>query len=284
MLPLAGPFGLLQAMPAVPTGVPTTLPGPELPAIPPKHPALPVPPSLGQLERIADAAPAAQRWTPGGAPALVHNAHYSNTRSQLAFSLAGPYNSVEGDIRMRDGVPVMQHDSHGAYDLTFEQWAILAARAGKHLRCDVKEAAALEPVARILERLGVPAGSITFNVAAGTPWSSANQSVSTIKALQARFPGCWVTLNLPLPFGPGYLLAMRIAKEIGKDHLGVAIMGGLIHARDVSLLRRTFEVVNAWNEPKIKELDIVAETARLRSIGVNGMIDLRRRDDPLASD
>jgi hypothetical protein len=185
---------------------------------------------------------------------------------------------------MRDGVPVMQHDSHGAYDLTFEQWAILAARAGKHLRCDVKEAAALEPVARILERLGVPAGSITFNVAAGTPWSSANQSVSTIKALQARFPGCWVTLNLPLPFGPGYLLAMRIAKEIGKDHLGVAIMGGLIHARDVSLLRRTFEVVNAWNEPKIKELDIVAETARLRSIGVNGMIDLRRRDDPLASD
>jgi hypothetical protein len=261
------------------------LPGPELPAVPPKHPALPSPvPGLAQLLRIADAAPAGQRWVPGSEQALLRNAHYSNTRAQLAYALAGPYNSVEGDVRMRDGIPVMQHDGSGSHDLTFEQWAILAARAGKHLRIDVKESAALEPIARILERIGVPSGSITFNVAAGAPWSGANQKVPTIRALRERFPASWITLNLPLPLGPGYLLAVRIARELGPERLGVAIMGGLVHERDIRLLRTAFAAVNAWNEPRLKELDIEAETRRLRAMGVNGMIDLRRREDPLASD
>jgi hypothetical protein len=93
-----------------------------------------------------------------------------------------------------------------------------------------------------------------------------------------------VTLNLPLPLGPGYLLAARIAKQIGSDHLGVAIMGGLVHASDVALLRRSFAVVNAWNLPLLGEPNVPELTAKLRAMGVNGMIDLRTKEDPLAND
>ncbi|MCW2928390.1 MAG: hypothetical protein JWM86_2358 [Thermoleophilia bacterium] len=261
------------------------VPGPELPGIPPSHPALPLPvPTLEQLARIAESAPASHRFTPGSHPSTITNAHYSNTRAQLGYALAGPYNSVEGDVRIKDGIPVMVHDAGGASDLTFEQWALLAHRAGKHLRIDLKEARALPQVASLLERIGVPSGSITFNVGIITPWSHATQSPDAIRALRARFPESWITLNLPVPLGPGFVLAERFARTLHDPRLGVAILAGLTTAADVRLLRRSFAVVNAWNLPQLGSTDPATWTARLRAMGVNGMIDLRRRDDPLAGD
>jgi hypothetical protein len=260
------------------------IPGPELPSVPSRHPSLPSPPpSLEQLARLADRAPAHERFAPGSHPSTIRNAHYTNTRAQLAYALAGPYNSVEGDVRLRDGRPVMQHDSGAPHDLTFEQWALLAHRAGKHLRIDLKEPSTLPQVEDALRRIGVPAGSITFNVGLATPWS-AGLRVDEVRLLRDRFPTSWVTLNLPLPFGPGYLLAARAARAIGGERLGVAVMSGLVHRGDVELLRRSFAVVNAWNLPLLGDPDIAEATARLRAIGVNGMLDLRRRDDPLAND
>lgn len=258
------------------------MPGPQLPAIPPRHPALPSPPSLDELQALAERAPTSQRFVPGSHPSTLRNAHYTNTRSQLAFALAGPYNSVEGDVRMRDGRAVMQHDSHGRADLTFEQWAMVATRAGKHLRVDVKEPAALAEVTKQLSRIGVPPGSITFNVAIDTPWG-AGSSIETIRALRADWPASWITLNLPLPLGPGYLLAARAARLIGSERLGVAVMAGLVGRRDVELLRRSFAAVNAWNLPRLG-VDLDREARRLRAIGVNGMLDLRSSEDPLATD
>ena len=266
----------------VPTLAP--VPGPELPPVPPRHPALPNPvPTLAELARLAAEAPPEHRFAPGSHPSTIHNAHYSNTRAQLGYALANAYNSVEGDVRVRGGVAVMQHDATAAHDLTFEQWALLASRAGKHLRIDVKEPAALEHVAATLAKLGVPAGSVTFNVGLATPWSS-GLSIDAVRDLRARFGDAWITLNLPLPLGPGYLLAVRAAKAIGGGRLGVAIMAGLVHRGDIALLRSAFDVVNAWNLPLLGDPDVPAMTARLRAIGVNGMVDLRRRDDPLAND
>lgn len=260
------------------------VPGPELPAIAPRHPALPSPPpGLAALAVLAAAVPPAHRFTAGGHPSTLRNAHYANTRSQLAFALAGPYNSVEGDVRMRDGRPVMQHDAVAEHDLTFEQWAILATAGGKHLRIDVKEPAALPGIEAALRRIGVAAGSVTFNVGLRMPWSD-GMTVDQLRALRDRFEGAWVTLNLPLPLGPGYLLAARAARAIGGPRLGVAVLAGTIHAGDVALLRRSFEVVNAWNLPQLGWPDAARTATYLRSIGVNGMLDLRRRDDPLASD
>ncbi len=259
------------------------VPGPELPPIPPRHPALPNPvPALATLATLAANAPADQRFTPGDHPSTIRNAHYANTRAQLGYALAGPYNSVEGDVRVRNGIPVMQHDDDAAHDLTFEQWALLGARGGKHLRIDIKEPAALAQVSETLERLGIPAGAVTFNVGLATPFSK-GLSVDSIRALRGRFPTSWITLNLPLPLGPGYLLAARAARAIGGDRLGVAVMAGLVHRGDIELLRRSFAAVNAWNLPLLGDPDVAAMTAKLRAIGVNGMIDLRRRDDPLAA-
>jgi hypothetical protein len=261
------------------------LPGPELPPVPPKHPSLPNPvPTLAQLEQIADHANAAYRFTPGSHPSTMHNAHYGNTRTQLGYALAGPYNSVEGDVRFRDGVPVMQHDHDAPRDMTFEQWATLVARAGRHMRVDVKEHEALAPVVEILERLRVPQGSITFSLGSGLPGTPSFESVATIRALRDRFPGSWFTISPIVPFGPVYEIATRIAKAIGPARLGITVTAGYVSERDVRKLRGSFEFINAWNVPQFKPIDIEAETARLRAMGVNGMIDLRRSDDPFAED
>lgn len=270
---------------AMPRATSAPVPGPELPPVPPKHPALPNPvPGLAQLAAIADAAPADQRFTAGAHPSTIRNAHYTDTRAQLAYALAGPYNSVEGDVRMRDGIPVMSHDPKAQIDLTFEQWATLAARAGKHLRIDLKESRAIPAVTAILERIGAESGRVTFNVGVLNPFASATTTLETIRGLRTRFPDAWVTINLPVPLGPGYLLAARVARELGPRHLGVAITAGLTFEHDVRLLRRSFEVVNAWNVPQLFSPDVPAMVAKLRAMGVNGMIDLRRREDPLAND
>lgn len=285
----------LQATP-LPTGgsrlhvpvrapAPPAVPGPELPAVPPRHPALPNPvPSLSALVKLAAGAAPQHRFTPGAHPSTIRNAHYANTRAQLAYALAGPYNSFEGDVRVVDGVAIMVHDKGAAADLTFEQWALLGSSAGRHLRIDLKESGALPQVADALERLGIDSSTVTFNVGVHAPWSPANVSVDAIRALRARFPRAWVTLNLPLPLGAGYVLAARVARQLGSERLGVAIMAGLTRAADVAMLRRSFAVVNAWNVPQLGDLDVDQMTAKLRAMGVNGMIDLRRRDDPLADD
>ena len=147
----------------------------------------------------------------------------------------------------------------------------------------MKEPAALEQVASTLERLGIRPDTCTFNVGLVTPWST-GLTTGAVRALRDRFEGAWVTINLPVPLGPGYVLAARAARQIGGERLGVAIMAGTVHRGDIDLLRRSFAVVNAWNLPLLGEPDVDAMTARLRAMGVNGMIDLRRRDDPLADD
>jgi len=270
---------------AAPSALSAPVPGVERPPVAPKHPALPNPvPGLQQLAAIAAAAPREYSFTPGAHPSTIRNAHYTNTRAQLAYALAGPYNSVEGDVRVENGIPVMKHDGHAAADLTFEQWAWLANKAGKHLRVDVKEAAGIPAIAETLERLGIPGGSITFNVGAGAPWASNNMSVPAIRALRQRFPESWVTLNLAVPLLPGYKLAVEAAKRIGGDRLGVAVMAETVRESDVRLLRTVFASVNAWNLPLLGEIDVEAATKRLRAIGVNGMMDLRIKSDPLADD
>lgn len=285
----------MAALPPAPTGwcpwpikrppqEPTTLPGPELPQLPPVHRALPYPVSLAELERRAATADPAHRIAPRAHPSTMRNAHYANTRSQLAFALSGPYNTVEGDLRMRDGIPVMQHDDISRHDLTFEQWALLVHRAGKHLRLDFKEATALRPVEAILRRHGIPDDMVTYNVSAALPWSEGNVAIDEVVALRARNPGSWITINLAVPEGPVYRYAAFIAKRIGPERLGTTVLAGFVGADQVKHLRGAFEFVNAWNVPGLRNLDIAAESARLRAIGVNGMLDLRAQGDPLEYD
>ncbi|MCW2923631.1 MAG: hypothetical protein JWM98_1035 [Thermoleophilia bacterium] len=271
--------------PDTPTLVDPTVPGPDLPPVRPPNDRLPwPPPSLDGLVQAAVDADPAWRSTPGAHPSTFVNAHYTNTRTQLAWALTHHYNTFEGDVRMRDGVPVMQHDATSERDLTFEQWALVGARSHRHLRVDLKEGEATAPVEAILARLGVDDGLVTFNVGVLSPWSAANQSIEAVRALKARHPRSWFSINLALPFGPVYEHARLAARLIGGDRLGTTVLAGVVTARDAEHLRRSFAYLNAWNIPFAGDIDIPSETARLRAIGVNGMIDLRRRDDPLADD
>lgn len=271
--------------PSAPTE-PTTLPGPELPQVRPSHPQLPYPVTLAELERRAGAAAAdpANRTSPRAHPSTMRNAHYANTRSQLAYALSGPYNTVEGDLRLRDGIPVMQHDNISRRDMTFEQWALLVHRAGKHLRLDIKEARAIGPVEDVLRRHGIPDDVVTFNVSAGLPWSDGHVPVDHVVALRARHPGAWIGINLAVPEGPVYRYAALVARRIGPERLGTTVLAGFADEDDVRRLRSRFEFVSAWNIPGLKHLDIPTEAARLRAIGVNGMLDLRSKGDPLEYD
>lgn len=215
---------------------------------------------------------------------VASNAHYANTRAQLAWALKGDYNSLEGDVRLVDGVPVMAHDPGRVHELTFEQWAGVAAASGRMLRIDMKEARALPHVEAVLRRLGVPHDLITFNVSVDAPWTSSNMPVHAVRQLRERFDGCWITINTPVPMQLGYDLVARAARHIGGDRVGIALLAERVTAPLVAHLRRDL-VVNVWNMPGAwSPVDVAAERARLRSLGVDGMIDVRRADDPLAND
>lgn len=265
---------------------PTTLPGPEYPAVKPRHEALPYPVTLAELERRAAAAALdpTYRVRPGAHPSELRNAHYANTRTQLAYALSGPYNSVEGDLRMRDGIPVMQHDQISRRDMTFEQWALAVHRAGKHLRLDFKEAEAIAPAEEILRRHGIPDDVVTLNVSVGLPWFKGNIGLDEAKALRDRHAKSWITINLAVPEGPVYRYAALVARRLGSERLGTTVLGGFVDETDIKNLREHFEFVNAWNVPSLKNLDVAKEAARLKAIGVNGMIDLRAQGDPLEFD
>lgn len=285
----AAPRGVLASSPGAPvphaTPAPSPVPGPELPAVRPHHPRLPQPPSLAQLWHLAEVADPANRSADGAHPSSFRNAHYANTRSQLAYALTHDYNSIEGDVRLRDGVAVMQHDGVSARDMTFEQWATIIHRAGRHMRIDVKEDGALAHVEAALARIGVPDGMVTFNVGLGTPWFQSNLPAHEVIALRARHPRSWISINLPLPAGPVYEYARWVARRIGPERLGTTVLATHVDADDVAKLRDAFAYLNAWNVPSWKPVaDLEAEARRLQAMGVNGMIDLRRADDPLATD
>jgi hypothetical protein len=130
----------------------------------------------------------------------------------------------------------------------------------------------------------VPDDVVTLNVSVGLPWSQGNISVDEAAALRARHPKSWLTINLALPEGPVYWYAGVIARRLGSERLGTTVLGGFVDADDIAGLRRHFEFVNAWNVPALKDIDVAAEAARLKAIGVNGMLDLRAKGDPLEYD
>lgn len=132
-----------------------------------------------------------------------------------------------------------------------------------------------------LNALGVPSDRVTFNISAYQPWLPSNVSIDGLKELRAGFPEAWITFNVPVPIRLGYDLVIRAAQHVG-GKVGVALQAQLVNPGTVAHLRGSL-TVNVWNHPPLWEpADIAAETARLRAMGVDGMIDLRRRDDPLA--
>lgn len=241
-----------------------------------------LPGQLDELLRLARLKPGSA-WRPGMHVSQAHNAHYTNTYRQIAYAFAHDYNSVEGDVRMHRGVPVMAHDRGRLDGLALAEWVRVVHTSGRLLRLDVKEAAALPSVLRVLRDQGVPAHQVSFNVSVLNP-TGGGLTVTELRALRALYPHAPIGLSVPVPLGYVYEQAARIARAAGGGPFMVALHAQWANAATARRLQPAL-IVGAWNHPPLyAPTDLVAERARLRAMGIDGMIDLRRADDPLAED
>jgi hypothetical protein len=218
----------------------------------------------------------------GGSPAELRNAHITNTAEQLRVALAGDYNALEGDVRLEHGVPVMSHDAGGEDALLFADWARIGAATGKHLRIDLKEAAAIDQVSALLDRLGVPDEQVTLNLSTGMPFSDADVERGVLARIRAAHPDALIGFNVPdsvlgAPIGD----ATRAASSIG----GPTMISLAIDQVDPQLVQRLHAAgvhVGVWNDPVTDPVADPAATLRsLRDQGIDGMVDLRSADAEL---
>lgn len=265
---------IFQASPVTRTMLPN---GPAQPTEPVAPPA-PVP-TVSELLALAGSRPDLA-WNERDSLAPARNAHFTNTPAQMAHALSGDYNSLEGDIRVVRGVVRMAHDSGKTDGLTFADWARIGAASGKMLRMDIKESAALPEVERIVRSLGIPQHRLTWNITVVTPTSGGNIPLTTVQALRATYPDSWISVNMPSYDNEGYSLIERAGRAIG-GRVAIALRADKATPALISRMRQSM-VVNIWNDPtRWYPRDIPAMTARLRELGVNGMIDLRDPRGPM---
>lgn len=213
---------------------------------------------------------------------LVRNAHYSNHRKQLEYILRHPYNSVEADVRLRDGVAVLAHDKGAKVELTFEEWATAVSSSGRMLRIDFKESKALPEVVRIIRKLGITADKLQFNFSVVSPREGSSYlAVPELQKLRRDFPESWITFNLPKPTMEVFAQLGQVGKQVG-GRMCVSFQPKEVSVAAISAIHGYGMRINIWNDATQWGPDNVAlETKRLRDLGIDGMIDLRRMDDPL---
>jgi hypothetical protein len=222
-------------------------------------------------------------WTLGDGPEAMRNAHMSNTAEQLRIALEGDYNSLEGDVRLEHGVPVMSHDRAGAHALLFADWLRVGLATGKHLRIDFKEAAALDQVSALLKRMHVPDEQVTLNVSTGTPHMDSDVDLATLERVRAAHPKALIGFNLtPTLLGREPRAAVEAAARAIGGPTQVAIAVQDANPARIRELRDAGLFVGVWNDVSTHPVEDVAGTvAQLRERGANGLVDLRTAEDPL---
>jgi hypothetical protein len=206
----------------------------------------------------------------------------SNTAEQMRIALAGDYNSIEGDVRLERGVPVMSHDPGGEDALLFADWLRIGIASGKHLRIDFKEAAALDQVSALLERMRVPDGQVTLNMSTGSPHMDSDATLATVERVRAAHPHALIAFNVPpSPLGAPYDAVSDAAKRIGGP-TQVALEIEEATPDRIRQMRDAGMFVGIWNDVAVHPVEDVSATVRkLRDLGANGLVDLRTADDPL---
>jgi hypothetical protein len=218
-------------------------------------------------------------WEDRASLAPAKNAHFTNTPNQLAYALQNEFNSLEGDIRMVGGIPRMAHDKGKTNGLSFADWAAIGARSGKMLRIDIKESSALGPVEQIVRSLNIPPHRITWNISVAMPKSDGNIPMSTALAIRNSYPESWISINVPSYDEKGYSTIVKAGAEIG-GKIAIALRADKATQPLIARMKQAM-TVNIWNDAtQWWPRDIAALTAQLRSMGVDGMIDLRRPDGP----
>lgn len=236
-------------------------------------------PSIDELLRLARMRPELA-WAPGTHISTARNAHFTNRRIDLASALRSDCTSLEGDVCLVGETAVLAHDRSGAVELTFAEWASIVAASGRMMRVDLKDAAALDAVLANLDDLGVPDERVTINMtvardtAKETGGHGTAVSLSAARGLRSGHPKMFVGLNVVESSEPAIRDLAGIAAAIGRP-----VMVALEHRSvtpELLALIQPAAIVGVWGDPPTRPVpnrDRVVD--RLRSLGVDGMIDLR---------
>ncbi|MCW2924859.1 MAG: hypothetical protein JWM98_2263 [Thermoleophilia bacterium] len=231
--------------------------------------ALPRAEQLARLRAAATARPELA-WPADGDLAHARNAHRTNTPDELRRALLGDYDHLEADVRLRDdGVPVLAHDRGDTTGLTVDEWLEVGALSGRCLKLDFKDEGAIEPTLARAVALGIPASHVVVNVDVRT-------HRRVLDRVRELYPDACVNLSPGRRYGPLELWRLRRAAARVGPPVQFPLRWDLVRPRIVAHLRRHGRVA-VWNNPSRAPEDLDVERARLRAIGVDGTIDLRRR-------
>jgi hypothetical protein len=274
----SGTITAMQLQPIISSRpVPAAFPPAQLAAVTGAEPALPAAPGFvpelpqqtrSELMQRAAARPDL-RWDLSRGWKDARNAHFTNTVDELRLALNSEANYLEGDIRSINGVPVMRHGLLDRVDLTLADWLEIGAASGRGVKMDIKERGLIMTSVEMARRAGIPGDRLIVNV-------SASVDPTTLVGIRRFYPTATVNLSPDGPLGREQLLKLQQSARLTGGPVMFPLRVDRVTQTVIDALR-PFGAVAIWNDPDIPGVDdIPGLTARLRGMGVTGMIDLRR--------
>jgi hypothetical protein len=217
------------------------------------------------------------QWPHWADLANARNAHSTNTPLEMAGALAGPYDWFEGDVRLGpSGELRMAHYAEEEGGMSYDEWLSIGIASGRGLKIDLKEVGTVIRAVEAAKRRGVPPHRFIINVTV-LGETDANISLKQMKRIRQLYPDAVINISVSVPkYTPDVILKMqRWAKAAG----GKVMFPLRWDAVDDNVIRqlRPYGRIAIWNQPDIHSpSDVALETARLRAMGVDGTIDLRK--------
>lgn len=234
-----------------------------------------------ELDQLALVHPR-NRWPLDADISLARNKHRTDGIQRMRDGLSGPYDWLEGDIRMRGRVPVLQHDGNVVPELTVEEWLAIGRRAERGMKLDIKQVRAVLPSVELALASGIDHRRLLFNLNVESPLEST--PIEVLRSVRELAPD--VLLNLS-PGSVPYTRAQRhrllaLGHELGGPTM-YALNDSWVHRHTITHLQSEGARVAIWNDPRQMSAGAARRRVRaLRRWGVQGVIDLRGQRRNLA--
>lgn len=266
---------------------------------------------MQKLEKLASQ-DVNDRWRDGAPLSEARNAHYTNTRKELEDGLKGDFNYLEGDVWLEGAVrrvpildmlrePIMAHDPTDVEGLSLSEWLAVGKKAEKGIKIDIKQSAAIPKIIKAVKKAGIPDQRLIFNadVVFGPGVEKTNRirvlnlltdftsELDEMKDIRSAFPDATIALGLYTRGQPKNTFytddqlkdVSAMAQKLGGP-ITFPLRAEFVNKEIVETLR-PYGTVSIWNDPKTwAPGDKDEAIKRFRSMGVEGMIDLRGASEP----
>ena len=240
-----------------------------------------------------------RQWSPRRQPMGPRTAHSTNTYDELLHALRSGAQSAEGDVSVVRGVAVMRHDPRSPLGLTFRDWLQVMAEAKfAVVKVDVKRDK-LGPILADLEyavrHFGLKPERLKLNADLfDGPGGDGDRKLlerlylnltmriepEDFVPLRRAFPTATisvgaVTSKTSTVYAPEHLARFRQLANLFGGKVSFALRWDLVDRAVVTALRGVGQL-DVWNNPayfKPVPANAQAEAARLRTLGVDGVID-----------